>query len=402
MSVIKALYEQDRYAKITEKSIILLGYPQYFEELYLILSKVSSQTIVNHIHLYFIERHLRLTKEQEDLFYMSRSLAPMKPVSKMRVFPEKWFGCIEKHGMPITIGKIYVKDHTSKVVLSHVRRLVEDIRMMIVTQINDTKWLIDETKSETKMKILQIKTIIGYPSCYDRRSSRKHDDCTVIIPQYPEGKYDQYTNRIAVTAAYFQPPMYDLNLPFNMNYASLGAIVGHEIYHSIDSIGIMTDDKGKKTKWWPESMEMTYKLKRQCFSLQYGRYKIKELEGYIDAPRKTYRHMTLDEDISDTMGLKAAYEAYRLKLMQENHQCQLLPHLPKQYTCDQLFFISFARTFCFSATPRQLMFAVRYDEHSTPRLRVNGAVSNMKEFTEAFQCQPKKPLNPRTRCDVWE
>lgn len=39
--------------------------------------------------------------------------------------------------------------------------------------------------------------------------------------------------------------------------------------------------------------------------------------------------------------------------------------------------------------------------HATARMRVNGVVSNMEEFAEAFQCPVGSALNPETRCRIW-
>lgn len=195
--------------------------------------------------------------------------------------------------------------------------------------------------------------------------------------------------------------MFSVSLPMNMNFASLGGLIGHEMYHALDNKGIWYDDRGKKSAWWPAEMISIYNAKRECFRKQYSHYKIKELEGYANVPPKSYHYGTVGEDISDTMGLKAAYEAYRSQLYDEKHVCHMLPQF-SNYNCDAMFFISFARTFCFAAMPRQLMFNARYDEHSTPRLRVNGAVSNMEEFSTAFKCERNAPLNPRKRCDMWE
>ncbi|KAK2578179.1 hypothetical protein KPH14_001371 [Odynerus spinipes] len=401
LTVIQALYKNDRNIKIDDKTVVLVAYATYFERLRTLLAKTSTETIVNHIHLYFIERHLHLTKEQEDLNFSWRSYILSEPNLKSRVFAEKWYMCIEKNVMQNTLGKIYIEEHSSRTVVKGIKGLLNDVQEMMGIQINDSAWLDDESKVATNYKISQMKYILGYPPWYDKHSKKKKYAHTELYPQHPEAKYVVNENRLIITSAYMQTPVYDISLPFNLNYGSMGAIIAHEMYHSVDSKGLWFDVEGKKTKWWPTSMIDTYRQKKRCFIRQYNHYKIKELEEYPDAPKK-YAFETVEEDMCDTMGLKAAYEAYRLKLLKENHICFTLPHLSR-YTCDELFFISFARSFCFGTiTPRQLIYSVRYDEHNTPRVRVNGAVSNMKEFSTAFRCSVNAPLNPKKRCDLWE
>ena len=45
--------------------------------------------------------------------------------------------------------------------------------------------------------------------------------------------------------------------------------------------------------------------------------------------------------------------------------------------------------------------AVRVDPHSPPRFRVNGSLSNLPAFADAFKCAPGTPMNPNKTCSVW-
>lgn len=44
---------------------------------------------------------------------------------------------------------------------------------------------------------------------------------------------------------------------------------------------------------------------------------------------------------------------------------------------------------------------VQNNQHATPRFRVQGAVSNLPAFGEAFDCPEGSVYNPKTRCDLW-
>lgn len=44
---------------------------------------------------------------------------------------------------------------------------------------------------------------------------------------------------------------------------------------------------------------------------------------------------------------------------------------------------------------------ITMDVHSPEKFRVNGPVSNMKEFSEDFECPEGSPMNPIEKCEVW-
>ena len=44
---------------------------------------------------------------------------------------------------------------------------------------------------------------------------------------------------------------------------------------------------------------------------------------------------------------------------------------------------------------------VATNPHSPPQFRVNGPLSNTKEFAEAFQCKPGQKMVRKERCEVW-
>ena len=41
------------------------------------------------------------------------------------------------------------------------------------------------------------------------------------------------------------------------------------------------------------------------------------------------------------------------------------------------------------------------DEHSPDEYRINGVVSNMPEFREAFSCRVGQPMARQNVCKVW-
>jgi endothelin-converting enzyme len=112
--------------------------------------------------------------------------------------------------------------------------------------------------------------------------------------------------------------------------------------------------------------------------------------------------LTSGENIGDT-GLIQAYRAWKAQyhLSEKNNNEYLLPGL--NFTREQLFFISFARIWARAMKPAAAVQRIRTDPHSPNRFRVDGTVSNIPEFAEAFKCSKKAKLNPpmEEQCIFW-
>ncbi|KAH9491507.1 Endothelin-converting enzyme 1 [Bulinus truncatus] len=107
---------------------------------------------------------------------------------------------------------------------------------------------------------------------------------------------------------------------------------------------------------------------------------------------------TLDENIADNGGLRAAMFAYQLwidEFGEERHVAGV------NMTMYQVFYTSFAQMYCSKWTDAGLFYHLLTDPHSPGSARVNGALSNSQTFNWAFQCEMAKPMNPRTKCEVW-
>lgn len=44
---------------------------------------------------------------------------------------------------------------------------------------------------------------------------------------------------------------------------------------------------------------------------------------------------------------------------------------------------------------------IKNDEHSPAMFRVLGTMSNLKEFSEDFDCKVGSNMNPEKKCEVW-
>ena len=88
--------------------------------------------------------------------------------------------------------------------------------------------------------------------------------------------------------------------------------------------------------------------------------------------------LTLGENIADLGGLTIAYYAYKKSL--EGKEQEII----NGYTPEQRFFIAFAHVWKNNIRDNALVARIKSDSHSPGMYRVNGTLSNMPEFFEAF------------------
>ncbi|HEY1964894.1 MAG TPA: M13-type metalloendopeptidase, partial [Acidobacteriaceae bacterium] len=73
------------------------------------------------------------------------------------------------------------------------------------------------------------------------------------------------------------------------------------------------------------------------------------------------------------------------------------------FTPKQELFLGWGQNWCASERSEYLRLAVQVDVHSPDRIRANGVVVNMPEFSEAFGCKKGQLMSPAPEkmCRVW-
>lgn len=107
---------------------------------------------------------------------------------------------------------------------------------------------------------------------------------------------------------------------------------------------------------------------------------------------------TRHEDLADLAGLRLAYRAYN-KWISRSGSEQLLPGL--DYNPKQLFWISSAIRFCSKYTTEALNNSIANNWRSPGRYRVIGALRNLEEFADDFNCRSETFMNLKEKCDPW-
>lgn len=207
-------------------------------------------------------------------------------------------------------------------------------------------------------------------------------------------------NQILFPAGVLQPPLFSERQPMSLNFGHIGTFMGHELLHGFDDTGRLYGPTGQMSPWWPNATSDTFKNKTKCFVKQYG-------ENEIFPGVKLNGKRTLSENIADNGGLLAAFQGYKAwkrknsDVRSEEEVPALLPGL--NFTNEQLVFLGFARAHCSSTREKAMHLYLLTDRHSPSHVRVNTAVSNLKEFAEAYNCKPQSALvlQDEKRCMLW-
>ncbi|KAG8787802.1 hypothetical protein FS842_011496 [Serendipita sp. 407] len=204
---------------------------------------------------------------------------------------------------------------------------------------------------------------------------------------------------IVFPAGIMRPPWFNSKWPGYLNYGGMGAIAAHELCHAFDSAGRMYNQHGKLEEWWTNSTSEHFNVIQKCISKQYSSYTIDDGKGN---KLPVNGELTSGENIAD-QGVINSYRAWHAQYNASYDEGSeyLLPGL--NYTREQLFFISFGRTWARKMRPASAVARIRTDPHAPTQFRVEGTLANVPEFAKAFNCSVGSKLNPppEKQCRLW-
>jgi predicted metalloendopeptidase len=204
-----------------------------------------------------------------------------------------------------------------------------------------------------------------------------------LAPITVNAAYSPTLNAINIPAAILQSPLFDPSVGEVVNFGGIGTVIGHELTHGFDDQGRKFDATGGLADSWSAATKAQFDARAECVVQQYGN--IAPAPGtHIDG------QLTLGENIADLGGVKLAYAA----LHPTNARTS-------SFNDRQLFFLSYAQSWCTNLRPEALASSLRTDPHSPASARVNAVLADTPEFAAAFSCQPGKPMAPAKACAVW-
>lgn len=314
------------------------------------------------------------------------------------------------------VGAAYVERMFGPDAKAAAGTMVQGISDAFAAAVAGYDWMDDATRTKALEKRSMMKFIIGYPArwreypialeatsmfanvvaaaknnvAYDLgKLSRPVDrEEFAMPPSIVNAYHNPLLNQIGLPAGILQAPFYSPNAGVAVNLGGLGMIVGHEITHGFDDMGAKFAGNGNMEDWWSPDVAKTFEEKTQCVIDKYAAYEV--LPGlFING------ELTLGENIADMGGVKFAYHAY--KAMREGKE----PVIAGGYSEDQQFFLAVGQAWCHESREEKLRQQVLTNPHSPAKFRVNGSVSSLPAFAEAFDCAAGTPMNPENMCTVW-
>nr|ARK20028.1 neprilysin-like protein 12 [Ampulex compressa] len=400
LEIIRSLYGPKYSSKINDQTLINVARKTYFRMLVDSLLTESEETIVNHIQLYFVEKYTKLSSTLWGIL-LKAAVRNVESTIQITHISERWRTCIDKLNPDLDMLTAYVDTaFRSKKIKHRVEQLFSDVKNVVKKEISDCTWLDDDTKNKLVTKTMKTKIWCGYPKWYDDFSLKQRYRDVDMNPTVINAYLITNHNLVVVNAAILQYPMYSKDFPYIMNYASIGTLIAHELYHHFGENALNLNEEGKYVKsYWSSDMLGLYNDRKMCFIDQYSNYDITEL-GQTKTDLKCRGRQTYEENFADTMGVKTAFALYTERKTKEDDSCTVIPGF-EEFSCDQFFFLSFANSLCGVISKDFLLYYLKKATHALPRLRINGALSNMEEFSSAYHCNVEAPMNPTTKCNLW-
>ncbi|KAJ3157583.1 hypothetical protein HDU86_003235 [Geranomyces michiganensis] len=329
--------------------------------------------------------------------------------------------------IPDALSKVYVEEHFPAEAKAQLLEVAHFIGEAFRKRIAELTWMEDVTKSKALEKLDTLVTKIGYPDKFidyrapvsrDKayyqnlrlvkaermnrdlnKAGKPVDKSEWYMPAFMvNAYYNPQANEHVYPAAILQPPFFYLpdktekhdahgsELP-PMKYPALtfggiGMVISHENSHSYDDQGRAFDARGNMTNWWTEKDDRAFKERVQVIIEQYDAYKVHGVN--------VKGQLTQGENVADLGGCKLAFYAMQdyckakgitipdmvIKSLDGKNEIRLTP--------EQQFFASNAILWRHNITKENALLRIETDPHAPGVYRVNGPMSNLPEFWNAF------------------
>lgn len=331
----------------------------------------------------------------------------------------RWKRCVQLVDRQLgdALGQEFVSRNFSADLKQKVLHMTAQVERAFEIELEQLDWMGPQTKARALQKLHGITNKIGYPDRWRDYSSitlqRENFAGNVeratlfearrqlakigkpldrgewgMTPPTVNAYYDPQMNDINFPAGVLQPPLYDASIDDAPNYGNTGGTIGHELTHGFDDEGRQFDAKGNLRDWWTAADAKAFEERAQCVVDQYAQYTV------VD-DIKINSKLTEGEDIADLGGLVLAWIAWKMDPATANAQ-------PRDgLTPEQRFFVGNAQWACGDTRPEQLRLSAATDPHSPLKYRVNGLVSNLPQFAQAFSCKAGQPMVRPKPCKIW-
>ncbi|CAJ0933286.1 unnamed protein product, partial [Mesorhabditis belari] len=412
----------------TNETQVIVTEIEYLKHAAELLSQSDARTIRN----YALWRVAQSTMKFLDERFENIKQDLMRVITGQQMRSPRWKECTQVPAtfLPLAAGAIYTREHFQLSDKYQAMEMIQNLRQSFGELVHENDWMDATTKEVAIEKAGKMINNIGYPEeilnntqldeKYERLTLAPQDTYFTLMkkavlwmqekeffklekpfdktefdvsPAVVNAFYSPEKNAITFPAGILQPPFFSGEYPKVVNYGAIGAVIGHEITHGFDDQGSQYDKDGNLQNWWNEDSLNGFNTRKSCIVEQYGNYAVPHTSLRVNGK------LTQGENIADNGGVKEAFRAYQ-KYIKSNGPEDRLPGL-QEYTNEQIFFLSYAHFWCGHKKDAAAIQQVLTDEHSPELFRVIGVLSNLEEFSKAYDCPANSPLNPSKKCRVW-
>ena len=316
------------------------------------------------------------------------------------------------------VGKRYVARHFPPEARRELQEMVAQLVAAFGRRVDRLDWMAPATRLQAKAKLATLKVGVAYPDHWSSYAGLKvvrgdalgnlqrselHEyrralaklalppdrDEWVMLPQTVNAVNLPVRNALNFPAGFLEPPFYDRAASPAVKFASIGAVIGHEISHSFDDQGALFDASGRLSNWWtPEDLAHFEAA---------GAKLVAQFDAYRPFPDLAVNgKLTLSENIADLAGLAVAWDGWRASLGGKPAP------VVDGFTGEQQFFLSFAQTWRIKERDQALRESIQTNGHAPDQYRAL-TVRNLDDWYAAFGAAPGQALYlaPGERVRVW-
>ena len=399
---------------------VIVGQPEFFTALNRLLKRTPVPVLKDYLRLHLVSayaEYLGKTWDDEEFSFEG------KVMSGQQEERPRWKRVLDsqEHAMGMVLGKIFVQDYFPERTKQRYTNLVSAILSTYRERINRLDWMSEATKERAREKLSKVKAKVGYPEHWKDYSTlvvgtnsycenmmnaaRWHFNDMIskfgkpvdrtewdMTPQTYNAYYDPANNEIVLPAAIFTVPgMRDDQLDDALVYGYAAAsTIGHEITHGFDDEGRKFDAAGNLQDWWTAKDAARFNQRTALLVAQFN--------GYEPLPDLHINgQASLGENLADYGGVLLGLDAFK-KTAQFQGGAKINGLTPLQR-----FFLGYALSWADQEREEHLRRDLLSDEHSPAKWRVDGPLSNIPDFYEAFGVKPGQPMwrPPDLRVQVW-
>jgi putative endopeptidase len=388
---------------------IVVGQPEFFGGLEALLKKTPVSVLRDYLRVRLADTYASFLDKGIDQEHFSFYGIVLSGQKEQR---PRWKRTLdaENRAMGMILGRIFVKEYFPESAKQRYVTLVESIRTAYGERIDRLDWMSEATKAKAHEKLAAVSKKVGFPDKWKDYSAlvvgrasygenmmnaaRWHFADRLakfgkpvdrsewhMTPQTYNAYYAPSNNEIVLPAAIFSVPGFkdsEVDDAVVYGYAAAGTI-GHEITHGFDDEGRQYDAVGNLAEWWTKDDAQKFQ--------QHADVMVKQFNAYEPLPGLHINgKASLGENIADFGGLLIGLDAFK-KTEQYKKGEKIAGYTPLQR-----YFLGYAMGWIFAEQDANLRQGLLSDVHAPPKWRVNGPLSNIPEFYEAFGVKPGQPL----------